>query len=105
MKYAEVGPFKSTDVGIVHGKGQTRSILHDWWLREVLGATVCVVSTVVIVMLLAMYDGKSLPIWPLSITVNSFVSVLSTIAKVCLVRIPSSIQVSCNLSLNVYLAG
>ena len=59
----------------------TRSWYHDWWFWEVAGALLSLASTVAIVVMLAVCNGKPLPVWRNGITLNAMLSVLSTIAK------------------------
>lgn len=58
------------------------SLFRDWWLLELVGATLSLGTTAAIIIILAVYDGHPLPSWPYKITLNSLLSVLSTIAKV-----------------------
>ena len=64
-----------------HGTG---SWYHDWWFWEVAGALLSLASTVAIVVMLAVCNGKPLPVWRNGITLNAMLSVLSTIAKASL---------------------
>lgn len=57
-------------------------LFRDWWLWELVGAMLSLGATVAIIIILAVYDGHPLPSWPYRITLNSLLSVLSTIAKV-----------------------
>ena len=70
----------------------TRFWYHDWWFWEVTGALLSLASTVAIVVMLAVCNGKSLPVLRNGITLNALLSVLSTIAKVS-VRIHPSVRV------------
>ena len=67
----------------------TRSWYHDWWFWEVAGALLSLASTVAIVVMLAVCNGKPLPVLRNGITLNAMLSVLSTIAKVSLWIHPS----------------
>ena len=69
------------------GYSRTRSNAYsawfrDWWLWELMGSILSIFCIVAIVAILAAYDRKPLPEWPYSITLNSLLSILSTIAKV-----------------------
>ena len=59
------------------------SWLRDWWLWELAGIISSLIVTMAIIVMLLKYDGRPLPSWPYSITLNAMVSVLSTLAKVC----------------------
>jgi Protein of unknown function (DUF3176) len=54
----------------------------DWWLGEILcwiAGTLCIGA---IILVLALYDGQPVPSrWPLGITLNAFISVISAIGK------------------------
>ena len=71
----------------------TRSWYHDWWFWEVAGALLSLASTVAIVVMLAVCNGKPLPVLRNGITLNAMLSVLSTIAKVS-VWIQPSVRVN-----------
>ncbi len=58
------------------------SILYDWWLWELLGTALSLGATVAIIVILALWDGRPLSSWPYKVTLNTMLSVLSTIAKV-----------------------
>lgn len=50
---------------------QTMSgLLQDWWLYEILGATLAVSAVLAIGVVLVAYDSSSLPDWPLVFTVR-----------------------------------
>lgn len=70
-------PLEPPNVGSDRG-----SIIWDWWLWEIAGLALSLGFTVVIIVILAIYDDKPLPTWPYNITLNAMVSVLSTMAKV-----------------------
>lgn len=54
----------------------------DWWLGEILcwvAGTLCIGA---IILVLALYDGQPVPSrWPLGITLNAFISVISAVGK------------------------
>ena len=62
----------------------TRSWYHDWWFWEVAGALLSLASTVAMVVMLAVCNGKPLPVLRNGITLNAMLSVLSTVAKASL---------------------
>ena len=105
VKASKVASSKRPEIGTAHREEHTQSTLYDWWLWEVLGAIVSVVSTVAIVIVLAIHNGKPLPIWPLSITLNTLVSVLATISKVCLGRVLPCTRFSRNSNLKISTTG
>lgn len=49
---------------------QISLLLQDWWLWEISSAFVAILATAVIVIILALYDGSSLPDWPSMFTVR-----------------------------------
>ena len=75
-------------------------LFQDWWLWEFVGASIAVISIVVIFVILLLYDSSSLPDWPFIFTVgslwlslwlcaeavqiNSVISFFGTIAKLSL---------------------
>ena len=61
---------------------QKPSWYHDWWLWEILGMIVSLGAIIGIIIILALYNGKPLRTWPSKITINTSLSVLSTISKV-----------------------
>ena len=51
----------------------------DWWMKELSAMLISILSFLCIVLTLRIHEGRPLPDWPLSITINSLVSVFSTI--------------------------
>ena len=51
------------------------SLLEDWWLWEILGATTCVLALLIIIVILAIFDSRSLPDWPSVFTVREHSSI------------------------------
>lgn len=47
-------------------------LLQDWWLWELASASVAVLATTAIIVILVLYDGSSLPDWPSVFTVRRF---------------------------------
>ena len=71
------------EAGYLRPRSNTFSArFRDWWLWELMGSILSILCMVAIVAILAAYDRKPLPEWPYSITLNSLLSILSTIAKV-----------------------
>ncbi|KXH38439.1 hypothetical protein CNYM01_03580 [Colletotrichum nymphaeae SA-01] len=60
-----------------------------WW-KEMLCIVVSIASFVAIVVVIASYDGHSLPKWPLTITLNTFLAFFTTLAKVAFMLSTSS---------------
>ena len=46
-------------------------LLQDWWLWEILSAITAVIATMVIIVILILFDRSSLPDWPSVFTVRS----------------------------------
>lgn len=60
--------------------------LSDWWLMESLSWVICALSIIAIVIILRVYDQKRLPQWPLSITINTAISVFATISQMTMLE-------------------
>ena len=58
-------PFHSTP-SIVH---QLSKLFQDWWMWELVGASVSIMALAIIIVILALYDSCSLPDWPSIFTV------------------------------------
>lgn len=56
-------------------------VVEKWWLWEVLSSIASFVSLLTVILLLYMHQGRPLPHWPYSITLNSFVAIFSTTLK------------------------
>ncbi len=46
-------------------------LLQDWWLWELASASVAILASTAIVVILVLYDGSSLPDWPSVFTVRT----------------------------------
>lgn len=57
------------------------------WTLEIIACLMSVIFLAAIIVVLYMYDGKSMPDWPYGITLNALVSVLSTVMKASMVFI------------------
>ena len=51
----------------------------DWWIKEISAMLISILSLLCIVVILRIHEGRRLPDWPFSITINSLVSIFSTI--------------------------
>ncbi|KAI5928124.1 hypothetical protein F4810DRAFT_179976 [Camillea tinctor] len=58
---------------------------NGWWLFEIAAWVASAIALVAIIITIALTDEKPLPQWPMHITLNSFVSFMSTIMKAALV--------------------
>ncbi|KAI1492866.1 hypothetical protein F5X96DRAFT_319561 [Biscogniauxia mediterranea] len=58
---------------------------NGWWLFEIAAWVASAIALVAIIITIALTDGKPLPQWPMHITLNSFVSFMSTIMKAALI--------------------
>ncbi|KAI1413437.1 hypothetical protein F5Y13DRAFT_198748 [Hypoxylon sp. FL1857] len=56
-----------------------------WWLFEIIAWVVSAIALAVIIIIIAVTDEKPLPQWPMNITLNSFVSFMSTLMKAALI--------------------
>ena len=68
---------------------------HDWWFSEILGIILSLSSIVAIIAILARYNGRPVPNWPYKITLNSMLSVFSSISKVRPHSLPSLDEIGC----------
>ena len=59
-------------------------VVTNWWTLEVLSLASSAIWLTAIVVSLARHQGSPLPRWPLGITINAFVSVLSILIRVSL---------------------
>lgn len=57
----------------------------DWWMKELGALLLSFSSLLCIILILRIHEGRPLPDWPLSITINSLVSIFSTIMGMTLV--------------------
>lgn len=57
----------------------------DWWMKELGALLLSFSSLLCIVLILRIHEGRPLPDWPLSITINALVSIFSTIMSMILV--------------------
>ncbi|KAI4093135.1 MAG: hypothetical protein LQ344_003118 [Seirophora lacunosa] len=58
-------------------------LLADWWLWEAIEASTSIFALSIIAVILFIYDGSALPDWPSVFTINSVISLLSAIGKLC----------------------
>ena len=66
-------------------KSSKRAVfLYGWWTFEILAFVVSFASLIAIIIILKYYDGRSLPDWPHSITLNSVLSWFITLYKTSL---------------------
>lgn len=66
------------------------NLFSDWWLWELVEACTSILAILAIASILFVYDGSPLPSWPSIFTINSVVSFLSAIGKLCIVSAVSS---------------
>ncbi|KAK9777053.1 hypothetical protein AB5N19_12416 [Seiridium cardinale] len=57
----------------------------NWWIIECVAWVFSALALAIIIVTVAMTDGKPLPTWPMDITLNSFISFMSTIMKATVV--------------------
>ncbi|KIW01028.1 uncharacterized protein PV09_07544 [Verruconis gallopava] len=53
----------------------------EWWLLEIISWGFGAICMMIIVIMLSKVDGKSIPSWDLSISINAFISIFSGFAK------------------------
>jgi hypothetical protein len=56
----------------------------EWWLLEILSWCFSAICMTAIFAVLLHYDGKEIPEWPMGLTINGFISILSGISKTAL---------------------
>lgn len=61
------------------------------WVWELVAAVFCLAIIIAIGTLLARFDGKELPEWPLHINLNAAVSILADVLKAALLLIAGAI--------------
>ncbi|KAL8842161.1 MAG: hypothetical protein Q9176_002854 [Flavoplaca citrina] len=71
------------------------NLLANWWLWELIEACTSLAALAVIIIILFIYDGSSLPDWPSVFTINSVISFLSTISKLSIVAAASAAISQC----------
>ncbi|KAL9616257.1 MAG: hypothetical protein Q9160_008863 [Pyrenula sp. 1 TL-2023] len=79
----------STAIKLREALGCIHAIFHNLkrlanevtWLKEFLSLVVALIALAFIVMVLALHQDKTLPKWPSSISINSLVSILTSILK------------------------
>jgi hypothetical protein len=64
-----------------HRLRRTISGWNDWWLPEVAAGNLSIICLVVIIAILAHFDGKPLIKWSSKITPNAVISILATVSK------------------------
>ncbi|KAL8785501.1 MAG: hypothetical protein Q9213_003327 [Squamulea squamosa] len=74
---------------------KTSGLLSNWWLWELIEACTSILALAVVVIILFIYDGSSLPDWPSVFTINSVISFLSTISKLSIVAAVSAAVSQC----------
>ncbi|KAK0622261.1 hypothetical protein DIS24_g11244 [Lasiodiplodia hormozganensis] len=60
-------------------------VVNSWWLFELLAWVISAIAMGVLVVTFILTDDHPLPHWPLSITLNSFISILGTVVKAAMV--------------------
>lgn len=56
-----------------------------WWVVEIISCVVSILSLAAILVTVGLMDGQPLSNWPMKITLNSFVSFMSTVSKATLI--------------------
>ena len=51
----------------------------DWWIWELCAVLSSLISLVAIVLILRLHEGRPLPDWPFSISINTLISIFATI--------------------------
>lgn len=59
-------------------------LITDWWLLEIVGLSLCILSLMAIIIILVKYDGKPIYDWPYRITLNAVISIVATMSQVAL---------------------
>ena len=56
-------------------------IITDWWIWEISATIISLLSLMATALILYIHQGRPLPNWPYSMTINSMIAVFSTIMK------------------------
>ncbi|KNG89899.1 hypothetical protein ANOM_001723 [Aspergillus nomiae NRRL 13137] len=75
---AQRQPLSASDQAVLV---QASGSLGSSWIWEILSCVIAVASLAGIIVVLYMYDGKSMPDWPYGITLNAVISLLTTLMK------------------------
>ncbi|KAE8160024.1 hypothetical protein BDV40DRAFT_271561 [Aspergillus tamarii] len=75
---AQRQPLSASDQAVL---AQGSGSLGSSWIWEILSCVIAVASLVAIIVVLYVYDGKSMPDWPYGITLNAVISLLTTLMK------------------------
>ncbi|KOC13378.1 hypothetical protein AFLA70_175g002570 [Aspergillus flavus AF70] len=75
---AQRQPLSASDQAVL---AQGSGSLGSSWIWEILSCVIAVASLAGIIVVLYMYDGKSMPDWPYGITLNAVISLLTTLMK------------------------
>ncbi len=60
-------------------------VFTNWWLWEIASWLLSTAALISIAIVLRVYDGKSLPRWPLGLTLNAFISLFSTLSRIAMI--------------------
>ncbi|KAF6806800.1 hypothetical protein CSOJ01_08615 [Colletotrichum sojae] len=75
---------KDSETPAAIAKGKTIEARHFWWYWDIAGAAVAVVCMILIAVALGEANGEVLDQWPLLISPNTIVAVLTTVARTAL---------------------
>lgn len=91
--------YEELDMPMEKGSKRTRAmgrwsrLATDWWIWELSAMLSSLISLVAIVLVLRLHEGRPVPDWPFSITINSMISIFATImSATMLVPIAESIS-------------
>lgn len=66
------------------GRNTIARLIQDWWLNELLGLVISVLTFTAIVIVLMLFEDRALPEWPYNISLNTFLALFITIATTSL---------------------
>jgi hypothetical protein len=82
-------PVRYSPSGTIYHKLFQGSFLDYWW-KAIIGSTFMVLALMAIILILALHQNRPLPNWPLTITINSLISIMVVILKTSMLAIIAS---------------
>lgn len=74
---------KSTTPSVKTHRKHSHNFIVIWWM-EIASLVCMVVALAAIIIVLAIFNGRPLPEWPLDVTVNTLVAVFLVVLKTCM---------------------
>lgn len=67
------------------------TLVDEWWLWELLSWSFAALCMIAMVVLLGIYRGRTIPDWPLGLTINAYISILGAFIKAALL-LPTAVS-------------